>query len=81
MISCRRWQCERPRPAFCARSGELLVVRAWLLSGTGDAGRARIAVRWCEKLRLASTRIPAVAGTPCGFGRARFSAVRRAFYC
>ena len=73
MISCRRWQCERPRPAFCARSSELLVVRAWLLSGTGDAGHARIAVRWCEKLRLASTRMPAVrwdslwirAGAPC----------------
>ena len=54
MISCRRWQCGVRGPPLREKQ-ELLVVRAWLLSPHLDAGRAKFAVRWCDKLVLALT--------------------------
>ena len=81
MISCRRWQCERPRPAFCARSSELLVVRAAKLFCTGDAGRA---ITRCALVRQAQTRFDEClrcAGNPCGFARGARQCSSQAFYC
>ena len=53
MISCRRWQCERPRPAFCARSREATgceSTQALLHWGT------RRAITRCALVRQAQTR-------------------------